>query len=72
MSGPVNELLDVQAVLLRVLIVRRVLHVAEDFLDDLLLLIFRQVIFDRKVLTRLHAIIQGVDEVQGVWYDCKV
>lgn len=50
---------------------RCVLIATQYLLDNLLLLMFRQIILIGKIFTSLH-VVQGVNEVQSVWNNGEV
>lgn len=56
-----KELLDIEAELLSLWLMGRVLICSEHLLDNLLLLILRQIILERKVLARLQ-VVHGVEQ----------
>lgn len=56
-----KELLDIEAELLGLWLMGRVLICSEHLLDNLLLLILRQIILERKVLARLQ-VVHGVEQ----------
>lgn len=58
-----KELLDIEAELLSLWLMGRVLICSEHLLDNLLLLILRQIILERKVLARLQ-VVHGVDQAE--------